>query len=87
MYPIYAYGTEELRSKYLPSLASGDLVGCFGLTEPNHGSDPSSMETRAIYDKGTDEWVLNGSKVSKRKRGETSVRGEKEQEPQTRTRS
>jgi glutaryl-CoA dehydrogenase len=62
MYPIYAYGTEELRQKYLPSLASGDLIGCFGLTEPNHGSDPSSMETRAVYDPGTNEYVLNGSK-------------------------
>ena len=62
MYPIYAYGTEALRQKYLPSLASGETVGCFGLTEPNHGSDPSSMETRCVYDKGTDEWVLNGSK-------------------------
>ncbi|GMH77510.1 hypothetical protein TL16_g07433 [Triparma laevis f. inornata] len=62
MYPIYAYGTEELRQKYLPSLASGDAIGCFGLTEPNHGSDPSSMETRAVYDAGTNEYVLNGSK-------------------------
>jgi glutaryl-CoA dehydrogenase len=47
MYPIYAYGTEEQKQKYLPKLATGELVGCFGLTEPNHGSDPSSMETRA----------------------------------------
>ena len=63
MYPIYAYGTERLREKYLPSLAKGETVGCFGLTEPNHGSDPSSMETRCVYDQGTDSWVLNGSKV------------------------
>mmetsp|Transcript_3050 Transcript_3050/g.4680 ORF Transcript_3050/g.4680 Transcript_3050/m.4680 type:complete len:464 (+) Transcript_3050:122-1513(+) len=62
MYPIYAYGSEEMRMKYLPELASGNLIGCFGLTEPNHGSDPSSMETRAVYDAGTDEYVLNGSK-------------------------
>ncbi|GMH46633.1 hypothetical protein TrRE_jg13175, partial [Triparma retinervis] len=62
MYPIYAYGTEELRMRYLPELARGDMVGCFGLTEPNHGSDPSSMETRVKYDNGTDEYVLNGSK-------------------------
>jgi glutaryl-CoA dehydrogenase len=62
MYPIYAYGTEELRQRYLPSLATGEMIGCFGLTEPNHGSDPSSMETRVKYDKGTDEYVLNGSK-------------------------
>jgi glutaryl-CoA dehydrogenase len=47
MHPIYAYGTEEQRMKYLPKLASGEWVGCFGLTEPDHGSDPGSMVTRA----------------------------------------
>jgi len=47
MYPIYAYGSEAQRNKYLPSLASGEKVGCFGLTEPDHGSDPGSMVTRA----------------------------------------
>ncbi|MCH8551137.1 MAG: acyl-CoA dehydrogenase [Natronospirillum sp.] len=47
MYPIEAYGTEEQKQKYLPRLATGELIGCFGLTEPNHGSDPGSMETRA----------------------------------------
>ncbi|MCW5700715.1 MAG: acyl-CoA dehydrogenase family protein, partial [Rhodospirillales bacterium] len=47
MHPIYTYGTEELRQKYLPPLARGDLVGCFGLTEPDHGSDPGSMRSRA----------------------------------------
>ena len=62
MYPIYAYGTEYLREKYLPELAKGNMIGCFGLTEPNHGSDPSSMETRVKYDAGTNEYVLNGSK-------------------------
>ena len=62
MYPIYKYGTEEMRLKYLPELASGNMIGCFGLTEPNHGSDPSSMETTATYDAGTNEYVLNGSK-------------------------
>jgi len=62
MHPIFAYGTEEQKRKYLPELARGDMVGCFGLTEPNHGSDPSSMETRAVYDAGTDEYILNGSK-------------------------
>ena len=62
MYPIFAYGSERHRRKYLPELAAGNLVGCFGLTEPNHGSDPSSMETTAVYDAGTDEFVLNGSK-------------------------
>jgi glutaryl-CoA dehydrogenase len=48
MYPIYSYGTEEQREKYLPKLATGELLGCFGLTEPNHGSDPSGMETNAV---------------------------------------
>ncbi|KAG8238625.1 hypothetical protein J437_LFUL018458 [Ladona fulva] len=47
MHPIYAYGTEEQKLRYLPKLAKGELVGCFGLTEPNHGSDPGGMETRA----------------------------------------
>src|SRR5438477_11520913 len=47
MHPIYAYGSEEQRMKYLPKLASGEWVGCFGLTEPDHGSDPGSMVTRA----------------------------------------
>ena len=47
MYPIYAYGSEAQRRNYLPSLATGERIGCFGLTEPNHGSDPGSMETRA----------------------------------------
>jgi len=62
MYPIYAFGSEDMKRKYLPELAQGNLVGCFGLTEPNHGSDPSSMETRAKYDAGTNEFILNGSK-------------------------
>jgi glutaryl-CoA dehydrogenase len=48
MHPIYSYGTEEQRKKYLPKLATGELVGCFGLTEPDHGSDPGSMKTRAV---------------------------------------
>jgi glutaryl-CoA dehydrogenase len=61
MYPIYKYGTEEQREKYLPLLATGDLVGCFGLTEPNHGSDPSRMESTAKMD--GDHIVLNGSKT------------------------
>ncbi|TGG92001.1 acyl-CoA dehydrogenase [Natronospirillum operosum] len=47
MYPIEAYGTEEQKQQYLPQLATGEMIGCFGLTEPNHGSDPGSMETRA----------------------------------------
>lgn len=61
MYPIYTYGTEEQREKYLPKLASGEWVGCFGLTEPNHGSDPGSMETRA--NKVDGGWILHGNKM------------------------
>ncbi|MGD8402566.1 MAG: acyl-CoA dehydrogenase [Anaerolineales bacterium] len=61
MHPIHVYGTEEQRQKYLPKLASGELVGCFGLTEPNHGSDPGSMETRAKKVDGG--WILHGSKT------------------------
>jgi glutaryl-CoA dehydrogenase len=61
MYPIFAYGTEEQRKKYLPNLASGKWIGCFGLTEPNHGSDPASMETRAKKVDGG--YVLQGSKM------------------------
>jgi glutaryl-CoA dehydrogenase len=62
MYPIFAYGTEEMKRKYLPELARGNLIGCFGLTEPNHGSDPSSMETRSRFDAATNEFILNGAK-------------------------
>jgi glutaryl-CoA dehydrogenase len=62
MYPIYKYGTDAMRETYLPELAAGNLVGCFGLTEPNHGSDPSGMETTSTFDAGTNEYVLNGSK-------------------------
>ncbi|KAI8067004.1 glutaryl-CoA dehydrogenase [Gilbertella persicaria] len=61
MHPINAYGTEEQKEKYLPALAKGEKVGCFGLTEPNHGSDPSSMETTAKKVNG--HYVLNGSKT------------------------
>ena len=61
MYPIFTYGSEEQRQKYLPKLASGEWVGCFGLTEPNHGSDPGSMETRAKKVDGG--WVLHGNKM------------------------
>src|SRR5256712_5649489 len=61
MYPIYAYGSEEQRKKYLPKLASGELMGCFGLTEPDHGSNPSGMVTN-IKDKG-DHYLLNGAKM------------------------
>ena len=61
MYPIYTFGSEEQKNKYLPELASGNLIGCFGLTEPNHGSDPSGMKTNAKL-KGT-HYILNGSKI------------------------
>ena len=61
MYPIFKYGTEEQRKKYLPKLATGELMGCFGLTEPNHGSNPSGMETK-FKDKG-DHYLLNGAKL------------------------
>ena len=61
MHPINAYGTEEQKKKYLPKLASGELIGCFGLTEPNHGSDPGSMETRAKKVDGG--YILHGNKM------------------------
>jgi glutaryl-CoA dehydrogenase len=61
MYPIYAYGSEEQRMKYLPKMAKGELIGCFGLTEPDHGSDPGSMITRAKKVSGG--YVLNGAKM------------------------
>lgn len=61
MYPIFKYGTEEQRKKYLPKLASGEMIGCFGLTEPNHGSNPGGMETR--YKDMGDHYLLNGAKL------------------------
>ncbi|MFE3837461.1 acyl-CoA dehydrogenase [Pseudogemmobacter sonorensis] len=61
MYPIYAYGSEEQRRKYLPRLASGEWIGCFGLTEPDAGSDPAGMKTTAR--KTADGYVLHGSKM------------------------
>jgi len=62
MYPIWDFGSEEQRLKYLPRLARGEIVGCFGLTEPNHGSDPAHMETRAKYEPSSNTYILNGSK-------------------------
>ncbi len=61
MYPIYAYGSEEQKNKYLPKLASGEWLGCFGLTEPDHGSNPSGMLTK-LTDAG-DHYILNGAKM------------------------
>jgi glutaryl-CoA dehydrogenase len=61
MHPIHAYGSEAQRQKYLPKLATGEWVGCFGLTEPNHGSDPASMQTRASKVDGG--YLLKGSKM------------------------
>jgi glutaryl-CoA dehydrogenase len=61
MFPIWKYGSEEQKQEWLPRMAAGEAIGCFGLTEPDHGSDPSSMRTNAKQD-GSD-WVLNGSKM------------------------
>ncbi|RDZ54215.1 acyl-CoA dehydrogenase [Haloferax sp. Atlit-6N] len=61
IFPIHAYGSDEQKQRWLPKLGSGEAVGCFGLTEPQHGSDPSGMETRAERD--ADGYVLNGSKT------------------------
>ncbi|WP_416055930.1 acyl-CoA dehydrogenase family protein [Stenotrophomonas maltophilia] len=61
MYPIYAYGSEEQRRQWLPAMARGELIGCFGLTEAHGGSDPASMKTRAVRD-GSD-WRITGSKM------------------------
>ena len=61
MYPIYAYGSEEQRTRWLPGMARGEIIGCFGLTEAHGGSDPASMKTHAKRD-GAD-WILNGSKM------------------------
>jgi glutaryl-CoA dehydrogenase len=61
MYPIHAYGSEEQKQRWLPKLAAGELIGCFGLTEPDHGSNPGGMVTRARRD--GDGWVLHGAKM------------------------
>jgi glutaryl-CoA dehydrogenase len=61
MYPIYAYGNEEQRERYLPGMARGEIIGCFGLTEPHGGSDPANMKTVAKKDGG--DWVINGAKM------------------------
>lgn len=61
MYPILAYGSEEQRQKYLPRMARGECIGCFGLTEPDGGSDPGTMKTRAVKKGG--DWIINGAKM------------------------
>jgi glutaryl-CoA dehydrogenase len=61
MYPIYRFGSEEQKQQWLPPMATGELIGCFGLTEPDFGSDPSGMRTAAKRD--GDDWVLNGTKM------------------------
>jgi glutaryl-CoA dehydrogenase len=61
MYPIFAFGSEAQKKKYLPKLGSGELIGCFGLTEPDHGSNPSGMATHIVDD--GDAYILNGSKM------------------------
>lgn len=61
MYPIHAYGSDEQKSKWLPGLGSGTSIGCFGLTEPNFGSNPGGMSTRCVRD--GDDWIINGNKI------------------------
>ncbi|WP_018973838.1 acyl-CoA dehydrogenase family protein [Rudaea cellulosilytica] len=61
MYPIYAYGSEEQKKQWLPQMAAGKVIGCFGLTEPHGGSDPANMKTHAKRDGG--DWVINGAKM------------------------
>src|SRR6476619_3630295 len=62
MYPIYAFGSEEQRQKFLPKMAAGEIIGCFGLTEPDYGSNPSGMITMA-REQADGSWVLNGGKM------------------------
>ena len=61
-WPIEAFGTEEQKQKYLPDLASGEKLGAFGLTEPGAGTDAQGVQTKAVQDEATGEWILNGSK-------------------------
>jgi len=61
MYPIYAYGSEEQKQRWLPGMAAGEIIGCFGLTESHGGSDPANMKTHARRD--GDDWIVNGSKM------------------------
>jgi len=61
MYPIHTYGSEEQKSTWLPAMSRGEVIGCYGLTEPDGGSDPGNMKTRAVRD--GDDWILNGAKM------------------------
>lgn len=61
MYAMWKYGSEEHKQQYLPAMATGEVIGCFGLTEPDHGSDPAGMTTRAVIDNG--DWLLSGTKM------------------------
>jgi glutaryl-CoA dehydrogenase len=61
MYPIYTYGSAEQKERWLPKMARGEVIGCFGLTEPDGGSDPGAMKTRAVKQGG--DWVINGAKM------------------------
>ena len=61
MYAIWKFGSEDEKQRWLPSMGTGETVGCFGLTEADHGSDPGSMRTRARRD--GDDWILDGSKM------------------------
>ena len=61
MFPIFAYGSEEQKQRWLPAMARGEAIGCFGLTEPQGGSDPNNMKTHAKRD--GDDWILNGAKM------------------------
>uniref|UniRef100_A0A672T9X1 Glutaryl-CoA dehydrogenase, mitochondrial n=1 Tax=Sinocyclocheilus grahami TaxID=75366 RepID=A0A672T9X1_SINGR len=63
MHPINAYGTEAQKQKYLPKLARGEILGCFGLTEPNHGSDPGGMDTKAKYNPSSRTYTISGAKT------------------------
>ncbi len=63
MVPILEFGTKEQKDKYLPRMATGELLGAFGLTEPNAGTDAAGQQTTAVFDEKTNEWVLNGSKI------------------------
>ncbi|MPZ14469.1 MAG: acyl-CoA dehydrogenase [Chloroflexi bacterium] len=62
MYPIWAFGSPEQKARYLPALKQAEIIGCFGLTEHDHGSDPAGLETRAVRD-GDGSWILNGTKM------------------------